>query len=139
MKIVGKKIVFTKAEIKMLDEQNPTMFAVMVWVNKHLPNTFTHKGKPIDKDYKFNGVIYYSNYYPGSCFLDAFGSYSHGDNCTGLDCWDIGDVWTSCLELTWLEYTGKKKKMYRHNTCDVEQRRFLLKRMVVEQKGIRVV
>lgn len=139
MKIVDGKIVFTKAEIKMLDEQNPTMFAVMVWVNKHIPNTFTHKDKPIDKDYKFNGVIDYSNHYPGSCCLDAFVSYSHGDNCTGLDCWDIGDVWTSCLELTWLEYTGKKKKMYRHDTCDVKQRRFLLKRMVVEQKGVKVV
>lgn len=139
MKIVDRKIVFTKAEIKMLDEQNPTMFAVMVWVNKHIPNTFTHKGKPIDKDYKFNGVIYYSNYYPDSCSLYAFSNYSHGDYCSCFDCWDIGDVWTSCLELTWLEYTGKKKKMYRHNTCDVEQRRFLLKRMVVEQKGIRVV
>lgn len=139
MKIVDQQIVFTEAEIKLLDEQNPTMFAVMVWVNKHLPNTFTHKGKPIGKDYKFNGMIDYSNCCPGCCYFAAFSSYSHGDNCTNLDCWVISDVWTSCLELTWLEYTGKKKKMYRHNTCDVEQRMFLLKRMVVEQKGIRVV
>lgn len=123
-------VIFSDSELKMFEKANPTLNAIMRYVNESgilRPHEFTICSKT-------NKNVTYC----GNCPI----KYLFGLECTNHVCncsmCGMSDVFTCCAERTYLEMIGKKD-MFDYTTLSKEERIERVEKVFIPRFSIKVV